>query len=153
MDNAEQLDLLGRTLAAMLMGAIVGIEREFRGHEAGVRTSALVCAGAALFGVVDTMFQDSRVAAGVVGGVGFLGAGVIFQRGNAPRGVTTATTIWVLAGIGLATAAGLWIVAVVTTLVVVVLLEASAISDAIRHVGREMDAHQAAEARQRPDEP
>jgi len=153
MDNAEQFELLGRTLVAMLLGAVIGIEREFRGHEAGVRTSALVCAGAALFGVVGTTFTDSRVAAGVVGGVGFLGAGVIFQRESGPRGVTTATAIWVIAGIGLAMSAGLWIVAVVTTAVVVALLEASAISDAVRDVGKEMDAHQAAEARRRSEEP
>jgi len=146
MDTAEQIQLVARTLAAMLLGAVVGAEREFRGHEAGVRTSALVCGGAALFGVVDVMFKDSRVAAGVVQGVGFLGAGVIFQRRGEARGITTASTIWVLAGIGLAMAADLPIVAVATTVIVVVLLELSAVSDAIRHVGEELE-------HQRPREP
>jgi len=133
--NADQFELFLRMLLALVLGALIGIEREYRGHEAGVRTSALVCVGAALFGETSLLYGDSRVAAGVVQGIGFLGAGLIFQRGVDVRGVTTAATIWVLAGIGLAVAEDMWLTALLITLTVIVLLELSPVSDRIYRLG------------------
>ncbi|MEZ4554778.1 MAG: MgtC/SapB family protein [Dehalococcoidia bacterium] len=137
MTNGDQIEVVGRLLLALVLGAAIGIEREYRGHEAGVRTSALVCAGAALFGETSVLYGDSRVAAGVVQGIGFLGAGLIFQRGHDVRGVTTAATVWVLAGIGLAVAENMWLTAVLITATVVVLLELSPLSDMIYRLGLE----------------
>jgi putative Mg2+ transporter-C (MgtC) family protein len=117
------------------------LEREYRGHEAGIRTSSLVCAGAALFGEISLMLGDSRVDQGVVQGIGFLGAGLIFQRGDDVRGVTTAATIWILAGIGLLVARELWLASVLLTLVVVVLLELSPVSDWVYSTGLRRQAH------------
>lgn len=133
--TGDQLEIFLRLLVALVLGAAIGAEREFRGHEAGVRTSALVCVGAALFGETSVLYGDSRVAAGVVQGIGFLGAGLIFQREFDVRGVTTAATVWVLAGIGLAVAEDMWLTALLITATVVVLLELSPLSDAIYRLG------------------
>jgi len=91
-----------------------------------VRTCAR---GAALFGELGVVWGDGRLAAGVIQGIGFLGAGLIFQRGDDVRGVTTAATIWLLAGIGLLVAHDLWLTAVLLTVTTTVLLELSPVSD------------------------
>ncbi len=135
MSNIDQFELFVHMLLALGLGALVGAEREFRGHEAGVRTSALVCMGAALFGETSLLYGDSRIAAGVVQGIGFLGAGLIFQRGLDVRGVTTAATIWALAGVGLAVAEDLWLTAVLVTVTMIVLLELAPLSDSIYRLG------------------
>jgi putative Mg2+ transporter-C (MgtC) family protein len=83
MSNGDQFELFLRLAAALGMGALVGLQREFRGHQAGIRTSSLVCAGAALFGELGVVWGDARLAAGVIQGIGFLGAGLIFQRATA----------------------------------------------------------------------
>jgi putative Mg2+ transporter-C (MgtC) family protein len=133
--NPEQLELFWRLLLALALGGIIGLEREYRGHEAGVRTNALVCAGAALFGTVSLHLGDTRVAAAVVQGVGFLGAGLIFQRGPDVKGVTTAASVWLLAGVGLLVANDLWLTAVLMTFVMLMLLEFSPVSDRILRIG------------------
>jgi len=121
-----------RILLAAVLGGLVGFEREIRGRTAGFRTHMLVCLGSALFmttsilmssqyghmGVVD----PSRIAAGVVTGVGFLGAGAVIRFQSFVQGLTTAASIWVVAAIGLAVGAGLYKVAVVATVIVVVVL-------------------------------
>jgi putative Mg2+ transporter-C (MgtC) family protein len=135
MSDGDQLELLGRLVAALALGAAVGLEREYRGHEAGMRTNALVCAGAALFGELSRIHGDTRIAAAVVQGIGFLGAGLMIQRGHIVRGVTTAATIWAMAGVGLLVAESLWIVSIGTTAAIVVLLELSPLSDAVLHFG------------------
>lgn len=131
----EQIEIFVHLLLALGLGGLIGTEREYRGHEAGVRTSALVCVGAALFGETSLLYGDSRVAAGVVQGIGFLGAGLIFQRRSGVRGVTTAATVWVLAGIGLAVAEDLWLTAVLVAATTVVLLELAPLSDAVYRLG------------------
>lgn len=153
MSNGDQFEVFVHLLAALALGAAIGIEREYRGHEAGIRTSALVCAGAALFGETSLLYGDSRVAAGVVQGIGFLGAGLIFQRGHDVRGVTTAATVWVLAGIGLAVAEDMWLTAALITATVVVLLELSPLSDAIYRLGiaRRGDLHRSRRDEARAD--
>ena len=135
MSAAEQLEMFWRLLLALGLGGVIGLEREYRGHEAGVRTNALVCSGAALFGAVSLEYGDSRIAAGVVQGVGFLGAGLIFQRGNDVRGITTAASIWLLAGVGLLVANDMWLVAILITAVAFLLLELSPLSDALMRAG------------------
>ncbi|MDO5533570.1 MAG: MgtC/SapB family protein [Propionibacteriaceae bacterium] len=112
-----------------LLSVIIGIEREFQQKPAGVRTCALVGLGATLFTVVSrngewllpgltiTQVDGSRVAAQIVSGIGFLGAGLIFVRRDAVRGLTTAACIWVVAAIGMAAGAGLIDLAVSATLV------------------------------------
>ena len=129
MSERDQLEVFLWVLLAFGLGGVVGLEREVRGHEAGIRTTAIVCAGAALFGKVSLSFDDTRIAAGVVQGIGFLCAGLVFQRSSGVRGVTTAASVWVMAAVGLAVASDLWLVAVLSTLTIVVVLELAPISD------------------------
>jgi putative Mg2+ transporter-C (MgtC) family protein len=119
-----------RFLLAVALGAGIGYQRERAGKTAGLRTHILVSSGAALFTLVSiygfsgTMVDISRVAAGVVVGVGFIGAGVILrgQREEEVAGLTTAATIWVTAGIGLAAGAGMYLFSVIVTAVAVGIL-------------------------------
>jgi|SoiMethySBSTD1v2_1073268.scaffolds.fasta_scaffold1510098_2 putative Mg2+ transporter-C (MgtC) family protein len=136
MSTADQLDLFLWVLLALGLGGLVGLEREIRGHEAGVRTNALVCAGAAIFGQVSLALGDTRIAAGVVQGIGFLGAGLVFQRGNNVHGITTAATIWVMAAIGLLIGGEIWLLPILLTVTLIVVLEAAPGSDAILRFSR-----------------
>ena len=136
MSAHDQLELFLWVLYAMGLGALVGIEREFRGHEAGFRTTALVCGGAAVFGQISQSFGDSRVAAGVVQGIGFLGAGLVWQRGDSVRGATTAATIWVMAGVGLIVGVELWLLAALICLTLIIVLELAPVSDRILRYSR-----------------
>ncbi len=104
---------------ALLLGAAIGFERQWRQRLAGLRTSALVALGAASFTVFAAAFPDevspTRVAAQVVSGIGFLGAGIIFREGFNVRGLTTAATLWAVAAIGLLAGSGQYILAVAAT--------------------------------------
>jgi len=118
------LEMVLRLLLAAALGAIIVYQREKAGKQAGMRTHVLISTGAALISLVSiygfgAASDPSRVAAGVVVGVGFLGAGVILHRqGGIVAGLTTAATIWVMAGIGLAAGAGLYIIAAVAAAIV-----------------------------------
>ncbi|MFH1587826.1 MAG: MgtC/SapB family protein [Candidatus Diapherotrites archaeon] len=103
-DLALNSDILFKLVLAAVIGVILGFEREIRGREAGIRTHALVCIGAALLSVVSFSFinDSTRIAAGIVTGVGFLGAGAIFKAQDHVSGLTTAADLWVAAAIGLA---------------------------------------------------
>src|SRR5580700_10986186 len=95
----------GRLTTALLLGAVVGLERQWRQRTAGTRTNALVAAGASAFVMAGSLLVDDpsargRIASYVVSGVGFLGAGVIFKDGSNVRGLNTAATIWCSAAIG-----------------------------------------------------
>lgn len=112
-------EALGRVALAALLGGMIGIDRELRGHSAGLRTNILVSAAAAAFSDVSINgfaelrgYDPSRVAADVVSGIGFLGAGAIFAAGGRPRGLTTAAALWASAAIGLSVGVGRWQVAV-----------------------------------------
>ena len=116
-----------RLLLAAVLGGIIGYQREKAGKEAGLRTNILISLGAALFTVASIYgfigSDPSRIASGVVTGIGFIGAGVILHRtGGAVVGLTTAATIWVVAGIGLLAGAGLYLISVVATVLVVIAL-------------------------------
>jgi putative Mg2+ transporter-C (MgtC) family protein len=130
MNLAPWVEAILRVLLAVGLGAAIGYQRERAGKAAGLRTLVLVAAGAALFTVVSIFgfgtegVDISRVAAGVVVGVGFLGAGVILrgQHEEEVAGLTTAATIWVTAGVGLAAGAGMYLVAVVAAAIILGIL-------------------------------
>ncbi len=146
MDFGDQLDVLWRVLAALGMGAAIGLEREYRGFEAGIRTSALVCAGAAMFTGASLDFGDSRIAAGIVQGIGFLGAGLIFQQGATVHNLTTAATMWAVAGVGVLGALEVWVVSLGMTLAIIVLLELQPLSDWVYKRGDRTADRRTAEA-------
>jgi putative Mg2+ transporter-C (MgtC) family protein len=119
----DQLEIIARVLLAAALGAFIGLERELRGYPAGIRTIALVTMGSALFTDVSRMMGgDDRVAAQIVTGIGFIGAGVIFREGAGIKGITTAATIWAAAAIGMAVGIELYIVAVASAVLVFALL-------------------------------
>jgi putative Mg2+ transporter-C (MgtC) family protein len=121
--------LIFRLIAAGLMGGFIGLERELRSKEAGVRTHFIVALGSALFMIISQFAFEgrqhdaARVAAQVVSGIGFIGAGVIIFQKNAVRGVTTAAGLWVAAAIGLACGDGMYSVAIAATILTVLVLE------------------------------
>lgn len=139
----DQLAILGRLAFAAVLGGLIGLERELRGYPAGIRTMALIAMGAMLFTDISQILGgDDRVAAGIVTGIGFLGAGVIFREGYTVRGITTAATIWAAAAIGMAIGRELYLVAGLGTVLVFVVLEARPITrrvdQAIRRRSREV---------------
>ena len=121
-------EALLRIALAGVLGGLIGLERELREREAGLRTHLLVSVGAALFtiagayGFESARVDPTRVAAQIVTGIGFLGAGAIIRQGFSVRGLTTAATLWVVAAVGLAAGAGYYSGAVITTAVVLIAL-------------------------------
>ena len=124
-----RLDLLLHLVLAVILGGAIGLERELHQKAAGLRTNILICAGAALFTelslAMTAEFGDpSRIAAQIVTGVGFLGAGAIIQGRGIVTGLTTAATMWLVAAIGMAVGFGALLEAMGTTLLVVLVLVA-----------------------------
>lgn len=113
-------------LAAAVLGGVIGLERELRGKAAGLRTNILICLGSCIFTIISTGLCGSdpgRIAAQIVAGIGFLGAGAIIHSGIGIHGLTTAAGIWVVASIGMACGAGFYFLAVsATALTLIVLL-------------------------------
>jgi putative Mg2+ transporter-C (MgtC) family protein len=115
---------IARTLMACAMGAVVGWEREWRHKASGLRTNMLICLGAALFTMLsavlagDSVANKGQVAANIVQGIGFLGAGLILHSRARVLGLTSAATVWVVAAIGMACGAGLYIEAAIATFIV-----------------------------------
>ncbi len=140
MDVTDQLAIFLRMVLAAMLGGFIGIERELRGYPAGVRTMALVALGASLFTEISLMTNgEDRIAAGIVTGVGFLGAGVIFREGYTIKGITTAATVWSAAAIGMAVGRHIYLAAVLGSVLIFLLLEARPVVLAIdnflqRHV-------------------
>ena len=123
-------NLILRLFLGGLMGGLIGLERELRAKEAGIRTHFIVALGSALFMIISQFafpdaekFDASRVAAQVVSGIGFIGAGVIIFQKNVVRGITTAAGLWVSAAIGLACGAGMFPIAIAATLLTILCLE------------------------------
>ena len=123
-DLILQLDLAARLVVAAALGAAVGAEREIHGHPAGIRTHMLVALGAALFTVLSIhgfvadgkavgSIDPTRIAAQIVSGIGFLGAGAILKDGVVIRGLTTAASLWATSAVGMAAGAGEYVVAIV----------------------------------------
>ena len=120
--------IVGRLALASALGMVIGIERTYRAKTAGIRTHFLVALGSALFMIVSRYgFEGTgdpgRVAAQIVSGIGFLGAGTIIMQKHVVHGLTTAAGMWVAAGIGMASAAGLYLVAVISTVLALIGLE------------------------------
>ena len=120
--------IVGRLALAAALGMVIGIERTYRAKTAGIRTHFLVALGSALFMIVsrygfDGTGDPGRVAAQIVSGIGFLGAGTIIMQKHVVHGLTTAAGMWVAAGIGMASAAGLYAVAVISTVLALIGLE------------------------------
>ncbi len=113
---------------AVALGAVIGLERELGGKAAGLRTNVLICLGAALFTIISRQIaadggsSPSRIAAQIVTGVGFLGAGAIIQDRGGVHGLTTAATIWLVASIGMACGAGFYALAASTAAVGIAVL-------------------------------
>jgi len=121
--------MIFRLVAAGMLGGLIGLEREFRAKEAGVRTHFIVALGSALFMIIsqyafgNQQHDAARVAAQVVSGIGFIGAGVIIFQKNAVRGITTAAGLWVAAAIGLACGAGMYVLAASASILTILCLE------------------------------
>jgi putative Mg2+ transporter-C (MgtC) family protein len=125
----DSLDVVFRLGLAAVLGGAIGLERELREREAGLRTHLLVSVGAALFTLVSAyawtdwrfstpqglVFDPTRIAAQIVTGIGFLGAGAIIRQGLSVRGLTTAASLWLVAAIGMAAGAGWWEAATIAT--------------------------------------
>jgi putative Mg2+ transporter-C (MgtC) family protein len=124
-DLALQLDLSVRLIVAAVLGLAVGFEREIHGHPAGLRTHMLVAMGSGLFTVLSihgfgtpslaTPIDPTRIAAQIVSGIGFLGAGAILKDGIVIRGLTTAASLWATSAVGMAAGAGEYVIAAVAT--------------------------------------
>jgi putative Mg2+ transporter-C (MgtC) family protein len=134
--DQELLVMTVRIFGALLIGALIGLERSFHGRPAGFRTHALVCVASALLMLV-TVYQNqwmtqvaidairtdpTRMAQGIMTGIGFLGAGVIFKEGLTVRGLTTAASIWMTASIGIVIGIGFWFAAIVGTVATLMVL-------------------------------
>jgi putative Mg2+ transporter-C (MgtC) family protein len=127
-DLNVQLELALRLLFAALLGGAIGFERQYHGHPAGMRTHILVSVGAATFTVLSIEAfkapgaDPGRIAAQIVTGIGFLGAGAILKEGRTIKGLTTAASLWAVAGIGMAAGAAAWGVALSATIISIVSL-------------------------------
>lgn len=140
----DELVIIGRLCGALLIGAMIGFERTFHGRPAGFRTHALVCLASALLMLVtvyqlhwmtevpiDTIRADpTRMAQGIMTGIGFLGAGVIFKEGLTVRGLTTAASIWITASIGILVGIGFWYAAILGAIATLAVLSVFRIIEA-----------------------
>ena len=123
-----ELQLAGRLAVGLVLGAVIGFERELHRQPAGFRTHSLVALGAALFtiisayGVAGSTVDPTRIAAQIVSGIGFIGAGTILQHRGNVRGLTTAASLWAVAAIGMAAGDGLLALALIGTLLILVVL-------------------------------
>lgn len=123
-----ELQLAGRLTLGLVLGAAIGFERELHRQPAGFRTHSLVALGAALFTIVSAYgfagasVDPTRIAAQIVSGIGFIGAGAILQYSGNIRGLTTAASLWSVAAIGMAAGAGMLVMAVVGTVLILVVL-------------------------------
>lgn len=141
----------GQITLAAILGGIIGIEREWRGRPAGFRTNILIALGSCLFTVLsirgfplnESSAQDSaRIAAQIVSGIGFLGAGALLQTRNKTKGMTTAATIWLVAAIGMSVGTGNYFLAVFTTILTATVLQfLRPVSKMVEHEGKVHKKH------------
>lgn len=120
-------DVIPSIILAVALGGAIGLERQLSGKAAGLRTNILICLGAAVFTIISKQMAEpggsfTRIAAQIVTGVGFLGAGAIIQDRGGVSGLTTAATIWLVASIGTACGAGFYSVAVISTIIAIIVL-------------------------------
>jgi putative Mg2+ transporter-C (MgtC) family protein len=127
-----RLEILGETaeklVLAVVLGGLIGLQRQFRHKAAGLRTNVLICFGAAMFTVISTQMasklggEPTRIAAQIISGIGFLGAGTILHSQGSVVGLTSAATIFVTASVGMASGAGLYSTAIFATVIVLIAL-------------------------------
>jgi len=127
-----EYDIYIRVLAAVLLGFVIGLEREYSNKYAGLRTHILVCLGACVFTIISihgfpvlagtTSRDTARVAAQIVTGIGFIGGGTVLRHGETVIGLTTAATLWIAAAIGMACGAGMYDLAIASSLLSVIVL-------------------------------
>ncbi len=124
-------DVVLKLILSAIIGGVIGLEREVHEKPAGVRTNALICLGSALIMIISiyvtqnygtTTSDPARIAAHVIAGIGFIGAGVILQSRGSVRGLTTAATIWAVAGIGLAIGCGFYAAALASAFIILIIL-------------------------------
>jgi putative Mg2+ transporter-C (MgtC) family protein len=115
-----------KIIIAAILGGLIGLQRELDQEAAGLRTHMLVCIGATLFTIVSLyssyVGDPTRIASGIVTGIGFLGAGTIFKDNNKIRGLTTAADLWVIASIGMAIGFGYYGLGIISTIIILVIL-------------------------------
>ena len=127
-DLNHEVALAARLIVAAILGAVVGLEREYHDHPAGMRTHLLVSLGACAFTILSIEAfaapgaDPARIAAQIVTGIGFLGAGAILKDRGSIKGLTTAASLWAVAAVGMASGAAAWGVAIATTTIVVISL-------------------------------
>jgi putative Mg2+ transporter-C (MgtC) family protein len=136
MQTVLNLEMFLSLLLAVVLGAIVGVEREMTHKPAGLRTHMLVSLGACLFTMMSTSFgaQPAQVAGGIVAGIGFIGAGTIWAEKDKVKGITTAASLWATAAIGLTVGIGDYPLAAVVTVLVVIILASGSV---LRKIGLE----------------
>jgi len=125
MNINPDIEIAGRLLISFGIGTAIGLEREYRSKAAGLRTMIMICLGSTIFTELSITLgaaNPDRLAANIVTGIGFLGGGVIFKDGLTITGITTATTIWISAALGMAVGAGEYFVAIVGSGVVLIVL-------------------------------
>lgn len=147
----ETTEILWQLIASMFLGALIGLEREYQGKSAGLRTYALVSLGACLFTIVSTRgFQEfaglynvdpSRIAAQIVVGIGFIGGGLIFLRRDVVYGLTTAAGLWISAALGMAIGAGLYSAAILTAVIALLILSLLKMVERYIHRNHPESAH------------
>ena len=132
MELVSPFAIIGRLILAVIVGGLIGFEREVSRRSAGLRTHILVCLGSCLIMLtslyVFDIYKDAvpldpaRIAAGVITGIGFLGAGAIMRTGDMVKGLTTAATLWLVAGIGLGIGCGFYMASLITTILAILTL-------------------------------
>ncbi len=129
MDINFELIIVGKLLISLLLGGLIGLDRERHGIDAGIRTYAAVCIGAAIFTSIaghleNDLSAPSRIIANIITGVGFLCAGIIYRNNNSDtlHGLTTAATVWCTAGVGVAIGLNMFVIAIASTLALYFLL-------------------------------
>lgn len=160
LSSAAQVELGLRLVASLVLGALIGFERELHRQPAGFRTHSLVALGAALFSIISAYgyaganIDPGRITAQIVSGIGFIGAGTILQSRGHIRGLTTAASLWAVAAIGTAAGTGLYILAVVGTVLILLVL---AVLDRVETYARRRLALVEGESRpatdRRPEDP
>ena len=123
--SSFDFDTIFRLLLAIALGALIGFERELKHRPAGLRTHMLVSLGATIFAVISLSFdiEPARIAAAIVAGIGFLGAGSIIAHKGHIKGITSAATLWVVAAIGLSVGVGEYLLAIISAVIVFVVLQ------------------------------
>ncbi|OQP57967.1 MgtC/SapB family protein [Niastella populi] len=131
----DTVDIISKLLSAVIIGGIIGAEREYHNKSAGLRTLMLICLGSTLFTIfsmeIGRESSPDRIAGGIVAGIGFVGAGVIFMGGTGINGVTTAATIWVTAALGMGVGAGHQYASLIGCVILVGILQAFTIIEAL----------------------